>query len=440
MRVPTGMSRALLRHAPFVSYTAEASGVYTTDLDGNRRIDFHGNYAALVHGHAHPAIVGAVRAQLPRGSAYSCPATQELTLAEQLCGRIRSMERVLFNNSGTEAVAVALRAARALTGRTRIAKFEGSYHGFSDFVMVGAHGLPEIDDPVSVTVPHADTGGLPPAAIHDVVLIRYNDAAAVRAAMGRYGPELAAVIVEPMLGSGGVIPAEPEFLRALREETTRAGVVLICDEVITLRQAYGGLQSAYGLEPDLTTLGKIIGGGFPIGAVGGRADVMRVFEDAQDGGQVANLGTFSANPISLTAGKVALDLLDADAIAQLNQLGERAQHGLRGVIERHRLRAQVTGLGSMFQIHWTDRPVRDARAADTADPDLKLLAFLGLANRGIQTSTRGMCCLSTPMQETHIATLVDAFEDTIKALLHDGWGERMRRHEEKGLGGRPPSA
>jgi len=425
--VPTGMSRSLLRHSPFASFTAEAKGVWTTDLDGNRRIDFHGNYAALIHGHGHPVILDAVSQQLARGTAYSTPAGQELRLANHLQGRVASIDRVLFNNSGTEAVLVALRAARALTGRNRIAKFEGGYHGFSDFVMVGGHALPPASSPIGVSIAQPDTAGLPLAAQQDVVLIRYNDIGAVREAMQRYGQELAAVIIEPMLGSGGVIPASPDFLAAVREETAKAGVLLICDEVISLRLAYGGLQSHYGLEPDITTMAKIIGGGFPIGAVGGQAAAMAAFEDCAGDRQVFNLGTFSANPVSVTAGLAAMQLLDPTTMTRLNDLGERARSGLQSVIDRRGLRAAVTGLGSMFQLHWTEQVPTDPRTVESADPDLKLLTFLGLANRGIQTSMRGMCCLSTPMETTHIDHLVGAFEDTVAELIVDGWSERLLR-------------
>jgi len=423
-RVPTGTSRALLRHPPFAAYAASGSGVYTTDLDGNRRLDFHGNYTALVHGHAHPALVEAAQAQLPLGTAYSSPPVQEYALAEHLCARIPAMDQVVFNNSGSEAVMVALRAARALTGRDRILKFEGAYHGSSDFMMVGGHHLPAPQDPVRLSTPNPDVGGLPLAATRDVLLARYNDAEAVRLAVRRHGDELAAVIVEPMLGAGGLIPATPEFLAVIREETARAGIVLICDEVITLRQAWGGAQSTYGLEPDLTTMAKIIGGGFPIGAVGGRREFMRCFEDPADGGSVANLGTFSANPVSTGAGLAAMELLDAGAIERLNALGEHARTALAAVIHRHGLAAQVSGAGSLFQVHWTQVPLDDARGVETADETLKTLCHLGLANRGILASMRGMCALATPMTRAHVDAFVVAFEDTVHELAQEGWPVR----------------
>ena len=417
-RVPSGTSRSLLRHPPFPFYIDKTHGVTGTDIDGNRRIDFHNNYTTLVHGHGHPHIVDAVQRQLAHGTTYSAPGAQELALAEHLCERVHSLEQVVFNNSGTEAVMVALRIARAVTGRNRIGKFEGGYHGSSDFVMVGGHGLPAPDDPVRVTVPHADVGGLPQAACTDVVLMRYNDIEAVREAINTHGHELAAIIVEPIQGAGGVIPAQPQFLRALRDETRRAGIVLICDEVITLRHAVGGAQGFYGFDPDLTTMAKIIGGGFPVGAVGGRREFMACLEAD---GAVANLGTFSANPMTMAAGLAAMELLDESAIAHINSLGDAARAKLATVIERQRLPAQVCGAGSLFQVHWTEVPLTDARAVERADATRNLLAFLGLCNRGIQLSMRGIGALSTPMTMRDIDTLVSAFEDTVCEMRNEGF-------------------
>ncbi len=416
--VPSGTSRSLLRHPPFPFYVERAQGVTGIDLDGNARIDFHNNYTTLVHGHGHAQVMEAVQRQLANGTTYSAPGAQEFALAEHLCGRVSSLEQVVFNNSGTEAVMVALRIARAVTGRNRIGKFEGGYHGSSDFVMVGGHGLPAPDDPVRVTTPHADVGGLPSAACADVVLMRYNDVEAVREAIACHGSELAAIIVEPIQGAGGVIAAQPAFLRVLREETRRAGIVLICDEVITLRHAVGGAQGYYGLDPDLTTMAKIIGGGFPVGAVGGRREFMRCL-DAD--GAVANLGTFSANPMTMAAGLAAMELLDEAAIAHINGLGDLTRERLAATISKHQLPAQVCGAGSLFQVHWTQLPLRDARAVETADQTLNLLSFLGLLNRGVQLSMRGIGAISTPMTVAHIDTLVNAFDDTVLELRSEGY-------------------
>lgn len=419
--IPTGTSRSLLKHQPFPFYVAHAEGIRSTDLDGNTRIDFHNNYTTMIHGHGHPQIRTAVDKQLASGTSYSAPGAQEFELVEHLCDRIHSVEQIVFNNSGTEAVMVALRMARAHTGRNRIGKFEGAYHGSYDFVMLGGHAVPAPDDPVKVTVPSPDLAGLPDAATQDVVLMRYNDPEAVREAVARYGDELAAIIVEPILGAGGVIPGDPEFLAVLREETARAGIVLICDEVISLRHAVGGAQGYYGLDPDLTTMAKTIGGGFPIGAVGGRREFMRVLGDPGAGGTVANLGTFSANPLSMTAGLEAMRLLDEAAIAHINDLGEHARTGLAATLLAHGAPAGVSGAGSLFQVHWTRAELHDARGPATTDPDLKLLTFLGLCNRGVQLSMRGIGALSTPMSTDDIDHLVSAFDDTLNEMKVEGW-------------------
>ncbi len=418
--IPTGLSRGLLRHPPFPFYTCRGESAWTMDLDGNRRLDFHNNYTALMHGHAHPEIIATVNEQLPLGSAFSGPPVQEFELAATLCERIASVEQVVFNNSGSEAVMVALRAARALTGRDRIGLFEGCYHGSSDFVLVGGHDLPAPDDPRRLSEPLPDMAGIPSAATRDVVLMRYNDAQAVRDAVTKYGEELAAIVVEPILGAGGVIPAEPEFLRVLREETTRAGIILICDEVISLRHAVGGAQAYYGLQPDLTTMAKIIGGGYPIGALGGRRDHMRCFDTPDEGGTIANLGTFSANPISCRAGVASMRLLDEATISDLDKLGTQTRTGLCDRIAKYAAPAQVSGTGSLFQIHWTEAPLHDARGAETADPELNLLTFLGLANRGVHLSVRGIGALSTPMTAGDIESLLSAFDDTLAVLRQEG--------------------
>jgi glutamate-1-semialdehyde 2,1-aminomutase len=417
--IPSGLSRGLLRHAPFPFYTASGAGAHTTDLDGNQRLDFHGNYTALIHGHAHPQLAAACADQIPLGTAYSAPPAAEVALAELLCERVPGVQKVVFNNSGSEAVMVAIRVARASTGRNRIGLFEGCYHGSTDGVLVGGHGLPPVDDPVRVSRPQAVMAGLANSATEDAVLMRYNDPQAVLEAVAQYGDDLAAIVVEPILGAGGVIPANDTFLRTIREATQRHGIVMICDEVISLRQAVGGAQAYYGVVPDLTTMAKIIGGGFAIGAVGGLNEFMSVLNATEDGGVVANLGTFSANPMSTQAGVVGMNMLDEAAIGELNRLGEKARQGLSDVVERHRAPAQITGTGSLLQIHWTASPVTESRAVETASTDLALLTYLGFSNRGIHTSARGICCLSTPMRDAEIEVFVAAFDDTVQELAQE---------------------
>lgn len=419
-QIPAGASRSLLKHVPFPFYITRSGGIYATDIDGNCRIDFNNNYSSLVHGHAHPQVLAAVRDQLDQGSAYSAPGSLEAELAALLTGRVGSVDHVIFVNSGTEAVMAALRAARAYTGRNRIAKFEGGYHGWSDFVALGGHHLPAPDDDRLIGRAQADGAGLPAAATEDVILVRYNSSAAVDALIERHGAELAAVIVEPMLGSGGMIPGQPEFLAKLRAATRDAGIVLICDEVVTLRLSPGGAQALYRLEPDLTTMAKIIGGGFPIGALGGHRDIMRTYAEPEQGGRIASMGTFNANPISIRAGLAAMHLLDDAAIAHINDLGERIRRGLAALIECHRAPAQVSGLGSLFQLHWTRAPLDDARASQQADRQLALLTFIGLANRGVQLSMRCSGSVSTPMAAADIDRLLGAFDEVLGELKREG--------------------
>ena len=419
--IPSGLSRGLLRHPPFSFYTASGEGAWTTDLDGNRRLDFHGNYTAQIHGHGHPALVSAATAQMSQGTSYPAPPVQESSLAEHLCNRVPSIQKVVFNCSGSEAVMVAVRVARAHTGRNRIGLFEGCYHGSTDGVLVGHEDLPAPDSAERVTTPKPAMAGLPDSATKDAILMRYNDPEAVLEAVRKYGHELAAILVEPIQGAAGMIPAEPEFIETIRKETERFGIVMICDEVISLRQAVGGAQAFMGVTPDITTMAKIIGGGFPIGAVGGKNEFMSRLNAPQDGGIVANLGTYSANPVSMRAGLVGMQLLDEAAIARINQQGQLVRDGLTQVILKHDAPAQVTGTGSLFMIHWTSEPIRDARTVERANPDLGMLTFIGLANRGVQISMRGLACLSTPMVKADIEAIITGFDDTLSELKQENW-------------------
>ena len=327
----------------------------------------------------------------------------------------------MFNNSGSEAVLGAVRAARAFTGRTKIAKFEGAYHGSYDYVAVSGKSLPTSSNDADAPVATADSEGLHPSAVEDAVVMRFNSIASVERALEAHDSELAAVIVEPICGSAGMIPAEPEFMRALRRETERRGILLICDEVIALRLGIGGGQGEYGIRPDLTSMAKIIGGGFPIGAFGGRRDIMEVFAVGGKGPRALHLGTFNANPISTQAGLATLRALDAAAFERLNGLGEAARRALRATLAAREVAAQVTGAGSLFQVHFTKTPINDYRSAKTANADAAFLLFLGMMNRGVQLASRGMGCLSTPMQQKHVDRLVEAFDETLHDLRREGW-------------------
>jgi glutamate-1-semialdehyde 2,1-aminomutase len=368
-RLPGGSTRATIFTPPVPPYAVRGEGFLLVDADGHEVIDLQGNQTALVHGHAHPEIVTAVAEAAALGTSVGLPTPAEVELAERLVGRIPSVERIRFANSGTEAVMHALRVARAATGRAKILRFAGAYHGTYDDV-VDAPGV-----------------GVPPGVRDWVVTVPFGDEAAFRSAIAEHGDELACVLVDLMPNRVGLVPARPEFAELLRAETAARGVLLVVDEVITFRLATGGLHTEYGIEPDLVVLGKVIGGGLPVGAYGGREDVMAVADPRADGALQIG-GTFIGNPLSMRAGAVALDLLDPAAIERINELGDRLRAGLQ---ERgHR----VTGRGSLLRI-------------DAGDP---LDFWWRFYRAGVLIARGGLAAVSTPMDEATIETVLERFD------------------------------
>lgn len=412
--LPGGITRTSVYFAPYPPYIERGVGCRIYDADGNERIDFLNNYTSLILGHSPPPVVAAVQAQLVRGSAFAAPTRQEGTLAEIICQRVPSVEQLRFANSGTEAAMFAMRVARAFTGRRKIAKAEGGFHGTSDHASVSVAPDPSRAGEAGSPVPVPDTCGLPPSVLDDVVVFPFNDLEATEGIIRRHKDDLAAVILEPVLGVGGVIPARREYLDALREATRRYGIVLIFDEVISLRVAPGGAQAMYGVMPDLTVMGKIIGGGYPVAAFGGRADIMTLMDPQESRPSIPHSGTFNGNPIGMAAGIATLNELTPLAYDRLNALGEDLRGRLRAVFARRGLPAQVTGVGSLLNLHFTGAEVKDYRTARTGDAALLRKAFFGLLNEGIFIAPRGMACLSTPMGDAEIAAFVRATE---RALL-----------------------
>ncbi|TMF91362.1 MAG: aminotransferase class III-fold pyridoxal phosphate-dependent enzyme [Chloroflexi bacterium] len=392
--MPGGVTRTSIYSEPYPIYAARGEGCRVWDVDGTRRLDLVVNYTALVAGHAHPAVVEAIREQAARGTSFAAPNPPEVALARELVERIASIEKIRFTNSGTEATMMALRLARAHTGRTKFAKVEGGYHGSHDLVQ---------DPEVAGTLP--DVGEF-------AVVIPYNDAAGATAILDRHGAELAAVIVEPILGSGGMIPADPEYLRALRAACDRHGSLLIFDEVISFRVARGGAQELYGIRPDLTTLGKVIGGGLPVAAFGGRADVMELL-DPRRPGFLPQAGTLNGHPLGMAAGVATLALLTPEVYAELDRRGERTREGLRALFAEHEIPAQVTGVSSLMQIHFTPEPVRSSRDVQRTDARRRKEFVLGLCNHGVLLNSRGMAALSTPVGEAEIDEFLEAVDTVL---------------------------
>jgi glutamate-1-semialdehyde 2,1-aminomutase len=406
-----GVSRNTLLRAPHPLYIESGHECRVTDVDGVERIDFANNMAALIHGHGHPAVVEAIYDQARRGTAFTLATEVEIDFARHICGRSPGFDKIRFMNSGTEAVMAALKAARAYTGRPRIAKVEGTYHGAYDYVEVSQAPVPQSwgrkERPTSVAL----AAGTPAGVLKDVVVLPFNDTADAIDTLEEHKNELACVILDLMPHRIGLVPAEQSFVRALRDWTTKNDVLLVFDEVITFRTEVGGMQERHDVQSDLTALGKIIGGGLPVGAVAGREEVMSVF--ASKGGAPPKLpqsGTFSANPLTMTAGYTTMKLYDAEAVARLNRLGRQARIRIREAIAASGVPASVSGAGSLFRIHMRPEPPKDYRSAfPTADEKKTLERFInGLYGAGIVMIHTGTGTLSTPMGEAEIDRLAEA--------------------------------
>jgi glutamate-1-semialdehyde 2,1-aminomutase len=367
-------------------------GLWTWDVDGNGYRDFLGNYTSLIVGHAHPDVVAAVERQVRLGSAFAAPTEIEIELAEEIRGRLPSVERIRFTNSGTEATMFAIRAARAFTGRGLLAKFARAYHGTHDTALAGTPGVPDAISGLVVELPWNDADGVE------------------RGLIGRER-EVAAIVIEPVQGAGGVRAADPAFLRFLRDYADRIGAVLIFDEIIAFRIGPNGAQGVFGVRPDLTTLGKIVGGGYPLAAFGGRADIMDQF-DTRRPGAMSHGGTFNGNPVAAAAGLATLRFLTPERYERLASLGERARERIRASIASGGIDARVDGIASLFQV--VAGP--SLRGEDTLSPAETL--FLGLLNDGFHLAPRGMGAISTPAIEGDVDALAAAVGARLAAMRH----------------------
>jgi glutamate-1-semialdehyde 2,1-aminomutase len=416
LAMPGGNSRTTTFFDPYPFYLQRGQGAHVWDADGNDRVDFNGNYTSLILGHAPPAVVQAVQAAAASGLSFPGPTEGEIRLAEALCRRMPSLERVRFTNSGTEATMNAVRLARAFTGRPKIAKFEGAFHGTHDWVMVSV--TPDPKAAGSRRRPKAVpwSAGLPPAIAKGVVVLPWNDLEACEAILGKEGAAVAAVIVDPLLANAGMIPPAEDFLPRLRALTERLGILLVFDEVISFRVGPGGAQERFGVRPDLTTLGKIIGGGLPVGAFGGRADVMSYYDPRGGQPRISHGGTFNANPLTMAAGLATLHALTPEAYARLDALGERLRGGVARLLAATRRKGQVTGAGSLFWLHWTAGPLTDYRSTRPRDAALGARVFMGLLNEGIVLTPRGLGACSLPMTDDEIDRFINALARVLARL------------------------
>jgi glutamate-1-semialdehyde 2,1-aminomutase len=398
--LPGGDTRSVTFYRPFPTFMERGEGCRLCDVDGNVYIDFVNNYTSLIHGHAHPKVVESVTEQVKHGSVYASPVSSQIELAHELCNRLPSAEKVRFCNSGTEATLSAIRLARAYRRRYKVLKMEGGYHGSHDLVEISIN--PRLEKTGGIQSPHSvpEDLSVPPNVIRDCIIAPFNHGEIVERIITENHEDLAAIIVEPMLG-GRMIPPESNFLSVVRESASSYGIPLIFDEVITFRLARGGCQEIYDVVPDLTALGKTIGGGYPVGGVAGRKELMDLFSPLNDS-FLSHSGTFNGNPVTMVAGIVTLRELTISEIDRINELGEKLRNDFSNVLEEVGIDSQVTGMGSLAQIHFTHEEVKDWRSAATARLDMRQILHLLLMNRGIFSTGRCSFSISTPMSEKEI--------------------------------------
>jgi glutamate-1-semialdehyde 2,1-aminomutase len=383
--IPGGNTRSLAYFPPYPLVISSGSGCRIRDADNNEFIDLLNNYTASVHGHALPAINEAMGNQAALGTVFPAPSELQAELAERIVGRVASVEKVRFANSGTEAVMMAVRGARAFTGREKIIKAEGGYNGMWE--------------QVPVSWPQDRYRAAMPEAVRELVrIVDYNDGGQLEAAMEEGGDEVAAIILEPVTGTG-VFAGTPEYFAAARRLADEHGALLICDEVITLRLGVGGFQGVLGVRPDLTTMGKIIGGGLPVGAFGGRADVMEVFDPSAPH-HLHHSGTFNGNLMTMAAGCIALDLLTQGEIERVNALGERLAEGLRrSLAGRPDLHGVVNNCGSLLHVNFGTEGEVSKYSDLKLDSPMAAAFHLAALDEGIYFAPRGFMNTSTAMDE-----------------------------------------
>jgi len=409
--LPGGSTRGVQYFPPYPFVAERGEGLYIYDVDGNRYLDYVINATSLILGHAHPKVVKAIQDKASLGTAFSVPTEDQTKLARVLCERIPSVETLRFTNSGTEGTLMAIRAARAFTGKHKIAKFEGGYHGSHEYAEISVSPSADKLDPNEITsVPQYP--GQPPSISEDVIVMPYNDLEACERIIRQHKDDLSCVIMEAISSSFGYLPANVDFLSGIRELTTELGILLIFDEVQSLRVAPGGAQELLGVTPDLTCMGKIIGGGTPVGAFGGREDVMALYDPTENGPTLGHSGTFNGNPLTMAAGAVVMDEMTPDVYQQMSQLGETLRSKLRAVFDELDIPAQVTGVASLFGIHFTSEEIVDYRSTLSGDKALKGALSTGLLNEGVMLGG----ALSKLTTETEVDTFVDSTRRVIQRV------------------------
>jgi len=420
---PAGVTRVSVGTVPIGKrndglsiYAHAGEGARIQDADGNSYVDFHSNFSTLIHGHRHPETVAAIASQLERGTCFGNPTVADIDLAQAICERIPAIERVRFLNSGTEAVMFAIKAARAMTNRTRLAKLEGAFHGTYDWAEVSARNCPEnwgADFPNS-NPPYSNT---PPNVCEEVVVLPLNDTERSRTIIEQHRSDLACIIVDVLPCAAGMIPLNPDYLAMLQDTARQHGILLISDEVVCFRLGYHGASAARGLEPDLVTLGKVVGGGLPIGVVGGRSATMEAFAP-QDSAPVPQGGTFSANALTMAAGRAALTALTVSEIERIDELGNYLRQQAEESAAQAGIAITVQGAGSLFRFHSKQaRPLSYREAYhDVAESEALRRLHAGMLERGFYVEAPFWGSISTSMTILHVDDFLDAFRACLREI------------------------
>jgi glutamate-1-semialdehyde 2,1-aminomutase len=415
---PGGDTRSSAHYGPYPLVIESAAGCRMRDVDGNEVVDFMNNFTSLIHGHAFPDVVSAVQTQAARGSAYAAPNLDQIELAELITSRVPSIEQLRFTSSGSEGTLMAIRCARAATGRQKIMKMEGGYHGSYELAEVSLLPYAEKSGPIEAPLSLAPDDSFPNSVLADTVICPYNEPGHARRLIDDHADELAAVIVEPVLGSMGMVAATTEFLETLRRATSEHGIVLIFDEVITLRLSESGAQADHGITPDLTCMGKIMGGGLPVGGVGGKRELMQLFSPERKQ-PVMHASTFSGNALTMAAGLAAMRAYTQADAERINALGERLRLGFNRTFSQAGIRGQAIGAGSLSNILFTDGAVHDGResiAAMRAAGQFSRLLHLCMIRRGVISATRLMYSISTAMTEAEVDFAIAALNESLQEL------------------------
>ena len=418
--LPDGVTRVTIERDPIPFYIERGEGAYIVDVDGRRLLDLNNNFTTLIHGHGYAPVSEGVVEFLKTGTCFANPTQHEIALSELLAARIPGVERLRFVNSGTEAVMFAIKAARAFTGKSGVARIEGAYHGAYDWAEAGQNASPDAQNWPDHPIARPSYHGTPRTVAEDVVMFRFNDVDGVERQLVEAADRLACVLIDPMPSRAGLLHPDPEFIEAVEKTARRCGILVVADEVLNLRQAYTGASARYGLHPDLIAMGKIIGGGFPIGAIGGREEVMQVFGSTGRKTLLPQGGTFSANPVSMVAGRIAMEALTPEEFQRLERMGDHVRRELTATIQHHGAPFCVTGAASLFRIHPKASEPREYRDAYLNEAEAAVMKILGryFLDAGVLLPFGAAACLSTPMRETDLDLITSAFAEFLKANDH----------------------